>query len=35
MLNEQQTYLFGQIETSQIGGQTYRDTSPYGECSLQ
>ena len=34
MLNEQQFYLFGQIETSQTGSQLYSDTSPYGECSL-
>ena len=35
MLNEQQFYLFGQIQTSQAGGQPrYSDTSPYGECSL-
>ena len=29
MLNEQHIYLFGQIQTSQIGGQLYSDTSPY------
>ena len=34
MLNEQQFYLFGQIQTSQTGGQPYSNTSPYGECSL-
>ena len=34
MLNEQQLYLFGQIQTSQTGGQLYKDTSPYGESSL-
>ena len=34
MLNEQNFYLFGQIQTSQTGGQPYGDTSPYGECSL-
>ena len=28
MLNEQQFYLFGQINTSQAGGQAYSDTSP-------
>ena len=33
-LNEQQFCLFGQIETSQKGGQPYSDTSPYGGCSL-
>ena len=33
LLNEQQLYLFGQILTSQTGGQLYSDTSPYGECS--
>ena len=33
-LNEQQFYLFGQIQTSQPGGQPYSYTSPYGECSL-
>ena len=28
-------YIFGQIQTSQAGGQPrYSDTSPYGECSL-
>ena len=35
MLNEQQFYLFGQIQTCQTGGQLYRDISPYGECSLE
>ena len=34
ILNEQQFYLFGQIQTSQTGGQPYNDTSPYGECSI-
>ena len=34
MLNEQQFYLLGQIQTSQTRGQPYSDTSPYGECSL-
>ena len=34
ILNYQQIYLFGQIQTSQTGGQLYNDTSPYGECSL-
>ena len=34
MLNEQQFHLFGQIQTSQTGGHLYKDTSPYGECSL-
>ena len=33
--NKQQFYLFGQIETSQTGGQPYSDASPYGECSLR
>ena len=28
MLNEQQFYLFGQIQASQTGGQPYSDTSP-------
>ena len=28
MLNEQQFYLFGQIQISQTGGQLYSDTSP-------
>ena len=28
MLKEQQIYLFGQIQTSQTGGQPYSDTSP-------
>ena len=31
---EQQISLFGQIQTSQTVGQPYRDTCPYGECSL-
>ena len=35
MLNEQQFFLFGQIQTSPTGGQSYSDTSPYGECSFQ
>ena len=26
--------MFGWIQTSQTGGQTNSDTSPYGECSL-
>ena len=34
MLNEQHFYLFGQIQTSQKGGQPYIVASPYGECSL-
>ena len=34
MLNEQQIYLFGQIQTSQTVGQLYSDTFPYSECSL-
>ena len=34
LLNGQLLYLFGQIQTSQTGGQPYSDTSPYGECSL-
>ena len=34
MLNWQQLYLFGQIQTSQTGGQPYNDTSPYGQYSL-
>ena len=29
MFNEQKMYLFGQIETSQTGGQPYSDTSPH------
>ena len=29
MLNEQQLYMFGHIQTSQTGGQLYS-----GECSL-
>ena len=28
MLNWQQIYLFGWIQASQIGGQSYSDTSP-------
>ena len=34
MLDEQQFYLFGQIQTSQTGGQLYSDPSAYGACSL-
>ena len=36
LLNQQQIYLFSQIETSQAGGQLYSDTSLYevSECSL-
>ena len=34
MLNEQQFYKFGQIETIQTGGQLYCDTFSHGECSL-
>ena len=34
MFNEQQFYLIGQIQTSQKGGRSYSDTSPYCECSL-
>ena len=34
MLNEQQFYLFGQIQTCQTGGQPYSDTFPYGEYSM-
>ena len=34
LLYEQQFYLFGQIQTSQTGGQLYSDAPPYGECSL-
>ena len=33
MLNQQQIYLFGQIQTSQTGGPLYSDTSPYRECA--
>ena len=33
MFNEQQFYLFGQIQTSPVGGQLYSNTSPrYAEC---
>ena len=28
MMNEQQFFLFGQIHTSQTGGQQYSDDSP-------
>ena len=28
MLNDQQVYLFGRIQTSQTGGQPYSDSSP-------
>ena len=36
MFNQQQIYLFCQIQTSQTGGQPDSDTSPYevSECSL-
>ena len=34
ILNEQQIYLYGQIQTSQTGGHPYSDTSPYCESSL-
>ena len=34
MLNESQFYLFGQIQTSQTGGQLHSEFFPYGECSL-
>ena len=34
MLIDQQFYLFGQIQTSQTGGQPYSDPSPYGNCSM-
>ena len=34
LLNEQQFYFFGGIQTSQTGGNLYTGTSPYGECSL-
>ena len=34
MLNEQQSYMLGQIQTNQTGGQLYSDTSPYSERSL-
>ena len=34
LLNGQLLYLFGQIQTSQTGGQPYSDTSPNGEYSL-
>ena len=34
MLNEQQFNIFGQIQTSQTGGQPYIYTSPYGKWSL-
>ena len=33
-LNEQQSYLFGQVLTRQTGGQLYSDTSPHGKCSM-
>ena len=29
-----QPYLFGQIPTSQTGGQPFSETSSYSECSL-
>ena len=36
MLNWKHIYLFGKIQTSQIGGQLDSDTTPYklSECSL-
>ena len=34
MLNLQKLYLYGQIQTSQTGGQLYSDISPYGKYSL-
>ena len=34
MLNEQQVYLFDQIQSSQTGGQPYSDTPPMVECSM-
>ena len=34
MLNEQQFYLLGEIQTSQTGDQLHSDTSPYGECAV-
>ena len=34
VLNEQQFYLFCQIQTSQTVGQPYSDTFSYGDCSL-
>ena len=34
ILNEDQLYLYGQIQTSHTGGQLCSDTSPYGACSL-
>ena len=36
MFNQQQIYLFGQIQASQTGGQRYSNTFPYkvSECSL-
>ena len=34
MLNYQQIYMFGRIQTSPTGGQLKSDTSPYVECSL-
>ena len=34
MLNQQQIYLFGQIKSSQTGGQQYSDTSPYEVCEF-
>ena len=36
MFNQQQIYLFGQIQSSQTGGQSHSDTSPdaVSECSL-
>ena len=34
MLNKQQFYLIGQIQSTQTGGQLYIETCPYGERSL-
>ena len=33
-LNEQQFYLFGQIQTGQTGGQPYSDSYPYRKVSI-
>ena len=34
MLNQHEFYLFGQIQTSQTGGQSSSEGSPYVECTL-
>ena len=35
MLDAEQFYLLGWIQTSQAGGQLSSDTFPYGECYME